>query len=285
MNQRGIALLSTLWLVAALSVVTASTLLLARVERDSALNRVTLARARWAADACLAIADGERGETPQLRDVDSTPLGDEVWCRATMEDLGQRVALDAANAEILARLVGDPGRAAALLDWLDADDQPRDEGAEGEWYRIDGKPLPRNGPMASVDELLQVRGFDSSAVARLRPVVRTGPSRPINANVADGRILEALPGLEPAAVELLLDRRGRGNDWRDLDGMLAALPANLRSAARARYAELQARVTFTADVVALHLEGHLTGTTVVGGATVLAVLAPGRLAVLAREEW
>lgn len=285
MNRRGIALLATLWLLAALSVVAATTMTIARVERGAAMNRVTLARARWAANACLAIADGERGEAAVPRNVDSTPLGADLWCRATMEDLGASVALDTSNADLLARLVADPDRSAALLDWLDADDVARASGAEVEWYRGEGRPLPRNGPMASVDELYRVRGFDSATIGRLHALVRVGPSRPIDPNVASRALLLVLPGLEPSAVDLLVAQRDRGVRWSDLDGMLATLPANLRVPAMARYAELQAKTAFAPGTVIVRLEGHVLGTRIVARPTVLAVLAPFRLAIVAREEW
>jgi DNA uptake protein ComE-like DNA-binding protein len=52
-----------------------------------------------------------------------------------------------------------PPVADAILDWLDPDDQPRQFGAEDETYRQYDPPYaPRNGPLASLDELLLVRG-------------------------------------------------------------------------------------------------------------------------------
>ena len=53
--------------------------------------------------------------------------------------------------------------AQAALDFLDPDDTPRPEGAEQEYY--DTLPVPyavRNGPLATLDELLLVRGFSLS---------------------------------------------------------------------------------------------------------------------------
>lgn len=50
--------------------------------------------------------------------------------------------------------------AAALVDFLDADDIPEPEGAEQEYYSALARPYTiRNGPLASLDELLLVRGF------------------------------------------------------------------------------------------------------------------------------
>lgn len=48
--------------------------------------------------------------------------------------------------------------AAAMLDWLDADDEPRTDGAEAEFYRNQQLPYgPRNAAATSLEELLLVR--------------------------------------------------------------------------------------------------------------------------------
>lgn len=47
----------------------------------------------------------------------------------------------------------------ALLDWMDADSQPRALGAEAQYYADEGLPFsPRNGVPASLEELLMVHG-------------------------------------------------------------------------------------------------------------------------------
>lgn len=46
----------------------------------------------------------------------------------------------------------------AILDWLDADDEPRQFGAESEYYgTLDTPYQPRNGPLETLEELLLVR--------------------------------------------------------------------------------------------------------------------------------
>jgi type II secretory pathway component PulK len=60
-------------------------------------------------------------------------------------------------------LMGLPGMteqiADAILDWIDADDEQRDQGAEREYYSSLSPPYaPRNGPLASIEELLLVKG-------------------------------------------------------------------------------------------------------------------------------
>ena len=47
----------------------------------------------------------------------------------------------------------------AILDWLDPDDEPREFGAEAEYYEsLDPPYQPANGPFQCLDELLDVRG-------------------------------------------------------------------------------------------------------------------------------
>lgn len=47
----------------------------------------------------------------------------------------------------------------AILDWIDLDDEAREQGAESGYYAGLSPPyLPKNGPLASVEELLLVRG-------------------------------------------------------------------------------------------------------------------------------
>ncbi len=53
----------------------------------------------------------------------------------------------------------DPTVADAILDWLDPDDEPRTDGAEADYYQGLNPPYrPRNGRIASIGELLLVRG-------------------------------------------------------------------------------------------------------------------------------
>ena len=53
MNRHGFALLTTLWLVTAASVLTAAGVLAARLGVAKARNRILLTRAAWARESCL----------------------------------------------------------------------------------------------------------------------------------------------------------------------------------------------------------------------------------------
>jgi len=52
-----------------------------------------------------------------------------------------------------------------LLDYLDEDDQPRRQGCEQEYYdRLDVPYVIANGPVATIEELLLIKGFDAETI-------------------------------------------------------------------------------------------------------------------------
>lgn len=69
----------------------------------------------------------------------------------------------------LRAVIGQDSLVTALLDWIDPDSTGRGGGSENTWYRSAGRRLPRNGALASVNELEWVRGFDRDVIERLRP--------------------------------------------------------------------------------------------------------------------
>ena len=83
---------------------------------------------------------------------------------AVLADWEQRVPGSASAA--LLQLPGmTEATAAAILDWLDADGQPRSGGAEAEYYAGLGLPYePRNGVPALLEELLLVRDVSRQAL-------------------------------------------------------------------------------------------------------------------------
>src|SRR5262245_47856245 len=61
--------------------------------------------------------------------------------------------------QILTNLGIPEDTANAILDWIDADDTPRANGAESDYYSTMNPPYrPRNGPLQTLEELLFVRG-------------------------------------------------------------------------------------------------------------------------------
>jgi type II secretory pathway component PulK len=87
----------------------------------------------------------------------------------------------------------------AILDWIDADDEPRMLGAEREFYSTLNPPYaPRNGPLGSIEELLKVRD--------VTPALLFGPD--LNRNYQIDRVEEPLTVIDNADNTLGLLNRG-----------------------------------------------------------------------------
>jgi len=111
---------------------------------------------------------------------------------------GQKSDADfAVFQRLLASLGLAPELAQAALDWIDPDDDLSGNGGAEDAYYL-GLPRPyraANAPMAQVEELYRVRGFDAAAVAKLKPYV-TALDRGtlVNVNTAPAAVLAAVLG-------------------------------------------------------------------------------------------
>lgn len=87
----------------------------------------------------------------------------------------------------------------SLADWLDNNEEPRAGGAETAWYRAQTPPCEvRNGPLATVEELALLKGFEPSTRVKLLPFltvyggIQGEMITPININTAPIELLAVL---------------------------------------------------------------------------------------------
>ncbi|NJD87002.1 MAG: general secretion pathway protein GspK [Betaproteobacteria bacterium] len=232
--ERGVAVVTAILVVA----VAASTAAWMLAQQSATLNQTALVASRAQADlfaqAGLDWARGILAEDARSGTVDSL---DEAWARplaglpveralvsGAISDQQARYNLNNlvkegrrsdADVQILTRLLDslglDPGLALAVLDWVDGDgDIAGNGGAEDAYYLSLPRPYrAANRPMAQVEELYAIRGFDAKAVARLRPFVTALPVRTaVNANTAPAEVIAAiLPELGREAVRDLVASR------------------------------------------------------------------------------
>jgi len=283
MSRRGFALLTVLWLLAALTALAAGALALAGQGAAASRNRIVLLRASWAAEACAEILQGRYAERGDVEPVDSTDLGAGVWCRAEVEDAGGRLDLNRASPEQLRLLLGADSLADAVLDWRDPDEVPRQRGAEAAWYRVQGRRLPRDSAFASVAELVFVRGLDSARVAMLAPALTVRGSGRVDLNAASAEVLAAMPGLDPPAVRAVLALRAAGRRLGSPEDLLARLDLRSRAALMGRYQEFLVAAAFRPDQVTVRAEGGVRGRLPIQALRLTLVPASGRLAVVGRE--
>ena len=91
----------------------------------------------------------------------------------------------------------------AILDWRDADNLVRIDGAEKEEYQEAGLNYePRNKPFESTEELQLVLGMNKKVLAWLDPLVTINSKQPrINYQVASKEVLQAMPGLDAGIID------------------------------------------------------------------------------------
>lgn len=279
MRRRGFALLTVLWLVAALATVSVAALAVAKMGAGASRNRVVLTRAEWAREACAEILLARYAAHDSIVPIAATDLGDGLWCRATIEDAGARLDLNLAAPEALRMLIDDDSLTDALLDWRDADSVPRPVGAEQDWYAARGLRAPRNGPLADITELRLVRGFDSARVERFRPLLTTRGTAQIDLNAAPPQVLATLPGITPDAIRSILARR----PIRGADELISLVSPRAREALLGRYQDFTARAAYAPARVVAVVEGGIGNDRLVSAERLTLVPVTGRLAVISRE--
>lgn len=134
----------------------------------------------------------------------------------------------------------------SLLDWLDGNQEPRLNGADGEDYITTPNPpfppyMSKNGPIDHIAELLLIKGIEpslyyglgeeaSSSFSNSGPSLKTVGLRDIftsiggprvNINTASTVVLSLIPGLNEILVRNIVQER-RGHDG--LDGTIDDMP-------------------------------------------------------------
>jgi general secretion pathway protein K len=232
-RQSGIALVLALWLTVMLTVIAGSFAFAMRGEALTARNAVSVAQARAAADGAIERVAFEL-QRPRLADawvangeVHRWQDG-EVAVSANAVDESAKIDLNLAQDTLLRGLLINVGglevdKAAAvvdaILDWRDADDLRRPNGAEAPDYKSAGLGYgPANAPFETIGELSRVLGVTPALFARIAPSVTVHSRTPgINPATAARDVLLALPAATPALVDAYIAQR--------TEALAAKLPA------------------------------------------------------------
>jgi general secretion pathway protein K len=217
--NRGIALISVLWITGLLAIMAASFASSTRTETRLAHNQEENAKAEALADAGVHRAVfGLLDPDPETawRAGDSAhafSLGEgdvQVW----VEDEDGKIDLNGAPVQLMAGLflaLGLPEEDARRMadrigDFRDEDSESEPLGAEDEAYFAAGVLQgAADRPFANESELLRVLGMTQSLYERVRPYVTVySGSEGVDLTRAPRPVLEALPGITPPVVEALL---------------------------------------------------------------------------------
>jgi type II secretory pathway component PulK len=262
MNRHGFALLAVLWVLTALTAVVGAGVLVARLGSETTRNRVLLARAEWARDACGEILAARFVRAPTIRELAPIDLGRGIWCRASLEDPSAKVNLNTVEADALGHLFTSLGVPRELADSVIVH---RKQGA--------------------IYDLRQIPGLDSVAIERLTPFVTTRGTGVINVNAAPPRVLRLLPGMTEESVAILMARRST-RPLDNADELAGTLSRSSRAEFLSSYAEFARTSVFAPPQLIATLEGGVRGApnALVARATLTVVPVPGRLAVIRRES-
>ncbi len=263
-HHRGIALIAVLWVVALLAIVAGAVSAAVRGEARLAGNLLAQAQARHAAEGALHLAilsllarEGEpaHGAVPEREIGHST-------VRVVIEDEAGKLDLNLARARLLDGLLQAVGSTegerrrvvAAILDWRDADDQTRPDGAEDREYLAAGVAYgAKDAHFDSVEELQLVLGMSPALYRRLKPALTVHARRPdveprlasplvrLALAAADESVGAARPPLPAGGDDAASDRRAE---------------TRLRNATYAIHAQARAPNGVTAHVTAIVAVHH-----------------------------
>ena len=247
----GFALLSVLWLIAALAILTLTQVAPAIVARRAAENRTQVTRARWAAHGCLALLRSRVAAGARAPGTDSVAFSETVWC--TVESLrpDERLNPNFTDSAGLVRALGDPVMTASILDWIDPDDQPRDGGAEASWYRTRQRATPRNSSLADPAELALVRGFEHATIADLESWFTTRGDGSVSPMRAERWVLESVSGLPFGWMDRLTS--ARFSSPASAEQLVAALGLQPTIG---EFREMERRLSFAEESNVLRIVGH-----------------------------
>jgi len=245
-SQRGVALVMVLWIVLLVTIATGAYTLMARMDQLEAHTLLSGTRARLAAEAGLNLA------VLALRDPDELtrliPDGrpylynyDGAAVEVQVTDERGKLDINDANEQTLLTLFSNNGLdpdaaeqlAAAILDWRDADDMERPNGAELDRYEHAGLEVgPGDRPFIMTEELLQVLGMSWDLYTQLEPGISVFSNAGLpEAAYAPWQALLALPDMnEQDAKSFVTERQSEET----LTGAGLALPSGQVAMARGR---------------------------------------------------
>jgi len=240
-SQRGIALLVVLWVMTILMVMIFSFSVMTRAESYG-----TMAFREGIEKKFLAEAGIERGIMEIIyrsvnRNQTVTLKGKEPWkldgtvynvdmgkggCAVRVIDESGKVSLNGltdSSGIILKNLLIHQGASPenadiivdSILDWKDADDLHRLSGAEIDYYRSLPRPYKaRNEDFETLEELILVRGITPEILygtdktkGIIHFLTAHGKTARINLNAAPKEILAALPGMDAAMADRIIEFR------------------------------------------------------------------------------
>jgi general secretion pathway protein K len=215
-RSEGFALILVLWVLSLLTIMAGSFALSMRRETAIVTGISNNAKAMATAESGLAIAELMLMNPVQLQrwradgNIYQIDYPDSIIRVQLLAEAG-KIYLNFADQALLKRLLAnapiDPELQSrlvdAILDWRDADDLVRLEGAEREEYKKAGLSYqPRNQPFQSIEELQLVLGMNEQVFKWLENLVTiySGLAK-VDLTQASKEVLQVLPGIDSGLID------------------------------------------------------------------------------------
>jgi general secretion pathway protein K len=222
--QSGIALIAVLWLTVMLTVIASGFAFSMRSEALAARNALSHAQARAIADGAIERMAFELQRPRNLPEVWMPDGAAHTWqdgeatITAAAVDESAKIDINAATDALLKSMLQNIGGVPpadvarlvdAIVDWRDADDLKRPNGAEAPDYQAAGlKYKPTNAPFDTTGELQRVLGMTPAIFAKIADSITVYSRQAgINTATASRDVLLALPNVTPEAVDQYIAQR------------------------------------------------------------------------------
>ncbi|MFK8068603.1 MAG: general secretion pathway protein GspK [Gammaproteobacteria bacterium] len=225
-EQKGIALVIVLWMLALLSIIALAYSGMTRSENQLTSNVARSAKARAIAEAGLwtAVHDLLRAPNDRRFSPDGTvvvlPIENKYKALVSSQDESGKVDLNKASLELLLGMIKSTELdheqslhlVEAILDWRDKDNLQRVNGAETAVYEELDLPYgAKNGTFNSVEELMLVKGMTEEIFDQIKSglTVHSMQAR-VRLSASPEGVLRGLPGMDESLVADMI--AGRSND-------------------------------------------------------------------------
>jgi general secretion pathway protein K len=237
-DNKGIALIMVLWVLAILIVIALSFTFAVRVDNHSTMSFKEESVKEFLAEAGIErgimeifYREANKGQNITLDGmegwrVDGTPYSiqtDNGSFTVTITDESGKVDINTTPDIILRNLLRNldielaliDGIVDSIMDWKDPDELHRLNGAESDYYMTLPKPYrAKNEPFSTLEELLLVKGITQEILYGTKDrkglldfiTVHSGP-RGINVNTAQREVLISIPGITEKIADEIISRR------------------------------------------------------------------------------
>jgi general secretion pathway protein K len=255
-KQKGIALLTVIWVLTILLVIVFSFTYLARTETQAAHSFKEGIENKFLAEAGIERGILELFYRQKYRGAAFLLAGNELWrtdgapysiplgegtYSVRLFDESGKIDLNTGEVTLLKNLLTGLGVTGvdletivdSIQDWKDKDDLIRLNGAESEYYKsLPGPYKAKNADFDSLEELIMVKGitrellYGAGNQKGLKEFLTVlGKTRTINANAAPKEVLMAVPGMSLEVAEAIIGFR-RTNEFKNDQELVPLLGPN-----------------------------------------------------------